>query len=112
MSKKFDPLLLTDEQQDAFIRGWITAGGPTDDLESPAPWCCPWVWANEITITDEGGPEEWGAKYHLEYQRPYQMKNFAELLIYQGDAAKFRALKNALFLLDKIARRQYNNNNR
>lgn len=61
MSNMFDPLLLTDEQQEAFIRGWESAGGPTDDIESPAPWCCPWTWASEITITDNGSPEEWGA---------------------------------------------------
>ena len=56
--------LLTEEQKDAFIEGWENAGGLTDDLETPNPWCAPWFWNDEIEIEVEGEtPEEWGADW-------------------------------------------------
>lgn len=33
----------TDEQKEAFIEGWKSAGGYTGDLDSPYPWCAPWT---------------------------------------------------------------------
>lgn len=53
---------LTEEQQAAFIEGWESAGGLTDDLETPNPWCCPWYWTDEIEVEGET-PEEWGADW-------------------------------------------------
>lgn len=53
---------LTEEQQKAFIEGWENAGGLTDDLETPNPWCAPWFWNDEIEVEGET-PEEWGADW-------------------------------------------------
>lgn len=53
---------LTEEQQDAFIEGWKNAGGLTDDLETPNPWCAPWTSCDSIEV--EGSTlEEMGADY-------------------------------------------------
>ena len=53
---------LTEERQAAFIAGWEAAGGYTDDLESPAPWCCPWSYTDSILVTGDT-PEEWGGAW-------------------------------------------------
>lgn len=57
-----DTSRFTDEQKDRFVEGWERAGGPTDDAESPMPWCAPWLWQSEITVRGTG-PEEWGADW-------------------------------------------------
>lgn len=36
--------------RDAFVSGWVAAGGTTSDCESDAPWCAPWLWADSIRI--------------------------------------------------------------
>ena len=53
---------LTEEQQKAFVEGWENAGGLTDDLETPHPWCCPWDWNDEIEVEGET-LEEMGADW-------------------------------------------------
>lgn len=53
---------LTEEQKDAFIEGWKNAGGLTDDLQTPNPWCCPWYWTDEIEVEGET-LEEMGADW-------------------------------------------------
>ena len=52
----------TEEQRDAFVEGWESAGGFMGDLETPNPWCCPWDWSDEIEVEGEA-PEEWGADW-------------------------------------------------
>lgn len=49
-AKTLNPKTLTEEQRDAFIEGWKNAGGLTDDLETPNPWCAPWFWNDEIQV--------------------------------------------------------------
>lgn len=53
----------TIEQQRAFIEGWESAGGYTEDFYSPSPWACPWHWGNtKIEVTGDN-PREWGAQW-------------------------------------------------
>lgn len=61
-AKTLNLATLTEEQKDAFVEGWKNAGGLTDDLETPNPWCCPWYWTDEIEVEGET-PEEWGADW-------------------------------------------------
>lgn len=53
---------LTEEQRDAFIRGWQNAGGYMDDADSPCPWCAPWTSCDSIDVEGET-LEEMGADY-------------------------------------------------
>lgn len=53
---------LTEEQQKAFIEGWENAGGLTDDLETPNPWCAPWTSCDSIDVEGET-LEEMGADW-------------------------------------------------
>lgn len=43
-------LFNSDAVRDAFVSGWVDAGGTTSDCESDAPWCAPWLWADSIRI--------------------------------------------------------------
>ena len=61
--KMLDTRTLTEEQQQAFIEGWEAAGGYTDDLGSPAPWCCPWHHGNSIIEVEGDDPRAWGAQW-------------------------------------------------
>lgn len=55
---------LSEEEQEAFIEGWESVGGYTDDLdESPAPWCCPWYHGNTVITVKGSTPKEWGADW-------------------------------------------------
>ena len=63
MAVKINTAKFTEQQQDRFIEGWVSAGGPTDDCESPTPWCCPWEWEVVIEVTGST-PEEWGADFY------------------------------------------------
>lgn len=61
--KMLDTKTLTEEQQSQFIEGWEAAGGYTDDLDSSAPWCCPWHHGNtKIEVTGDD-PKSWGAQW-------------------------------------------------
>lgn len=63
MTRKIDTKDFTKEQQAQFIEGWESAGGYTDDLGSPAPWCCPWHHGNtRIEVTGDD-PRDWGAQW-------------------------------------------------
>ena len=53
---------LTEEQRDAFIRGWQNAGGYMDDADSPCPWCAPWTSCDSIDVEGET-LEEMGADW-------------------------------------------------
>lgn len=37
-------LFNSDAIRDAFVNGWVDAGGTTGDCESATPWCAPWYW--------------------------------------------------------------------
>lgn len=43
-------LFNSDAVRNAFVSGWVDAGGTTSDCESDAPWCAPWLWADSIRI--------------------------------------------------------------
>ena len=53
----------TEEQQEQFIAGWGSVGGYTDDLDSPAPWCCPWYHGNTKIEVEGDDPREWGKQW-------------------------------------------------
>lgn len=59
---KIDLAALTEEQKDAFIEGWKSAGGYMDDSDSPAPWCAPWITNDSIEVAGDT-PEAWGADW-------------------------------------------------
>lgn len=64
MTRKIDTVDFTEEQQKAFIEGWESAGGYTDDLdESPAPWCCPWTHGNTVITVNGEREKDWGADW-------------------------------------------------
>lgn len=66
MTKKtINTSALTEDQKAAFVRGWENAGGPMDDGDSATPWCAPWEWAPEISVTGDD-PEDWGAQWYAE----------------------------------------------
>lgn len=55
---------LTEEQQEAFVRGWKRAGGYVGDCESSSPWCCPWLSGESVVLMScSNNPEDWGAQY-------------------------------------------------
>lgn len=65
-------LFNSDAVRDAFVNGWVDAGGTTGDCESETPWCAPWLWADSIRVewdTDEPTPmgltDEEAAAYQL-----------------------------------------------
>lgn len=61
--RTIDTANLSEEEQEQFIEGWESVGGYTDDMDSPAPWCCPWYYGN-TTITVKGNnPKECGADW-------------------------------------------------
>ena len=53
---------LTEAEQGQFIKGWKEAGGYIGDLEAPIPWCCPWMYEEEIEVRGET-PYDWGASW-------------------------------------------------
>ena len=60
---------LTDEQQEAFVRGWYRAGGYMGDGESPSPWSCPWHSGTSVVLQScSKNPEDWGAQYWQEVE--------------------------------------------
>lgn len=64
MTRKIDTADFTEEQQKAFIEGWESAGGYTDDLdESPAPWCSPWTHGNTVITVKGESEKDWGAQW-------------------------------------------------
>lgn len=65
-------LFNSDAVRDAFVSGWVAAGGATSDCESDAPWCRPWLWADSIRIewdVDEPTP----AGFTVEEAAAYQL---------------------------------------
>lgn len=53
---------LSEQDKEAFIAGWKSAGGYMDDADSPSPWCAPWTSCDAIDV--EGVTlEEMGADY-------------------------------------------------
>lgn len=55
---------LTEEQQEAFVRGWKRAGGYVGDSENPSTWCCPWLSGESVVLMScSEDPEDWGAQY-------------------------------------------------
>lgn len=63
MLREVDTKDFTEEQQEQFIEGWESAGGFTDDLDSPAPWCCPWHHGNTKIKVFGGDIKSWGAQW-------------------------------------------------
>ena len=53
---------LKEEERGAFVEGWTEAGGYTDDLDTPAPWCAPWTYDANIKVTGTD-VKSWGAQY-------------------------------------------------
>lgn len=53
---------LSEQDKEAFIAGWESAGGYVGDMDSPNPWCCPWLYATAIDVEGET-LEEMGADY-------------------------------------------------
>lgn len=55
---------LTEEQQDAFIRGWERAGGFTSDGERPWPFASRWEAGRDAVVQScNDNPEDWGAQF-------------------------------------------------
>lgn len=53
---------LSNQDKEAFIAGWESAGGYMDDADSPSPWCAPWTSCDAIDVEGET-LEEMGADY-------------------------------------------------
>lgn len=53
---------LSEQDKEAFIAGWKSAGGYMDDADSPCPWCAPWASCDSIDVEGET-LEEMGADY-------------------------------------------------
>lgn len=65
-------LFNSDAIRDAFVNGWVDAGGTTSDCKSDAPWCRPWRWADAIRVewdVDEPTP----AGFTVEEAAAYQL---------------------------------------
>ncbi|WP_418931171.1 hypothetical protein [Gemmiger formicilis] len=65
-------LFNSDAIRDAFVNGWVDAGGTTSDSKSDAPWCRPWRWADAIRVewdVDEPTP----AGFTVEEAAAYQL---------------------------------------
>lgn len=65
-------LFNSDAVRDAFVNGWVDAGGTTSDCKSDAPWCRPWRWADAIRVewdVDEPTP----AGFTVEEAAAYQL---------------------------------------
>lgn len=63
MTIKIDTCKFSDKQREAFIEGWEAAGGYMDDLDTDAPWCCPWhCGKSEIAVTGTDA-RDWGRQY-------------------------------------------------
>lgn len=61
--REIDTKDFTEEQQQEFIIGWEAAGGYMDDLDSPAPWCCPWYHGNTKIKVFGDDLKSWGAQW-------------------------------------------------
>lgn len=60
IAKLSTQLFNSDAVRDAFVNGWVDAGGTTGGCESETPWCCPWLWADYIRVewdADESTPD-------------------------------------------------------
>ncbi|MDR1587393.1 MAG: hypothetical protein LBS57_08060 [Treponema sp.] len=56
-----DTTVYTEYQRGQFVSGWEDAGGYTGDLDTPTPWCCPWLHADTTIPMPEGSsPREAG----------------------------------------------------
>lgn len=53
---------LSEQDKEAFIAGWESAGGYVGDMDSPSPWCAPWTSCDAIDVEGET-LEEMGADY-------------------------------------------------
>lgn len=53
---------LSEQDKEAFIAGWKSAGGYMDDADSPCPWCAPWTSCDSIDVEGET-LEEMGADW-------------------------------------------------
>lgn len=60
--KKLYLTTLSEQDKEAFIAGWESAGGYMDDADSPSPWCAPWTSCDAIDVEGET-LEEMGADY-------------------------------------------------
>lgn len=63
MTRKIDTANFTDEQRQEFVEGWENAGGYTDDMDSPAPWACPWHHGNAVIEVEGDDIALWGAQW-------------------------------------------------
>lgn len=68
----------TDVQREAFIRGWEAAGGYMHDLDSSAPWCCPWTHGSTKINATGNTPEEWGASWWAQCREEVERLTEAE----------------------------------
>lgn len=60
-----DPSTWSEEIKDAFIDGWVDAGGYTGDMseDNPVSWGCPWTCPGKICVDPTGTPQDWGRAY-------------------------------------------------
>lgn len=77
---------LTEEQQAAFVRGWVRAGGCPGDAR-----CRPWNAAESVVLrTCSDNPEDWGAQHWEEFKsedRVFLAEKEADRITYVKEAA-------------------------
>lgn len=61
--REVDTKAFTIEQKRAFIEGWESAGGFTEDFYSPARWACPWTHINTKIKVFGNDIKSWGAQW-------------------------------------------------
>lgn len=61
--REVDTKDFTIEQKKAFIEGWESAGGFTEDFYSPARWACPWTHGNTKIKVFGNDLKSWGAQW-------------------------------------------------
>lgn len=79
-AKVIDPAELTEEQRVGFIFGWKDAGGYVGDLDSPRPWCCPWLYSDELEVVG-ATPYDWGFDYWKQTEN-----EFALLMAFEAES--------------------------
>lgn len=63
---------LTEEQQEAFIRGWERAGGFTSNGERPWPWAFRWTSGRPAVVQScSDNLEDWGAQFWEEVRHEF-----------------------------------------
>lgn len=87
IAKLSTKLFNSDAVRDAFVNGWVDAGGTTGDCASETPWCAPWLWADAIRV-------EWDA----DEPTPAGLTD-AEAAAYQIGAAYWAAVGDEVLAL-------------